>query len=140
METVRNIATSVSVSAVIIGAVYIICPSGVMKRSAEYIIGLVMLCALLIPVTGADFKSVATSAERDFTVQAGGMLSSQAEYIVKNLLEGENITFGEITAKTDISCDGDIIISSVTITGVSDPAAAERLLSPYCSEVIIKND
>lgn len=140
MDMLGNIAASVSVSAVIIGAVYIICPNGVMKRSAEYIIGLVMLCALIIPVTGADIEISVPSAKTDFTVRADGMLSSQAEYIVKSLFEEENITFGEIAAETDISDDGSIIISSVTITGVSDPDKAKRLLSPYCSEVTIKND
>ncbi len=140
MDMFKNIAVSVSVSAVIIGAFYIICPSGVMRRSAEYIIGLVMLCALIIPVTGANIKISAFTAKTDFVVKADGMLLSQAEYIVKSVLDGKNITFEEITVNTDISNEGDIIISSVIITGASDPSAAEQLLSPYCSEVIIKND
>ena len=50
MEGIKQIALSVSVSAAVISAFYIICPDGNMSKQMKYIIGLLMLLAVLTPI------------------------------------------------------------------------------------------
>ncbi len=142
METVREIATSVSVAAVIIGSVYIICPNGTMSRHMKYIIGIIMLIATVTPFFGASIDIDIETASHSYTADATVMLSAQAEYIAGSLLENASVEYERIEVNTDISDGGDISISSVYVYGASDPEKAGELISQNLGvqEVEIIND
>lgn len=142
METVREIAASVSIASVIIGSVYIICPSGTMSRQMKYIIGIIMLLATVSPFLGARIDIDAVTSPQSYTSDASAMLSAQAEFIAGSLLEDAAVEYERIEVNTDISDGGDISISSVYVYGTSDSAQAYKLISENLGvqEVEIIND
>ncbi len=140
METVRNIATSVSLSAVIIGAVYILCPDGRQGKQIRFVAGLLMILAVMTPFLGASFELPKTGDNIDFSVNAEEMLAGQAKYLVSAVLSSEGIEFTKIEPFMDISQSGDISIYRLCVYGVGDKERARELLGenfPEC-EVIVE--
>ncbi len=135
MEGIKQIALSVSVSATVISAFYIICPDGNMSRQMKYIIGLLMLLAVITPVVSVNIEIPASDSKAGYSVDATQMVASQYEYIVEKVLEENEIYFDRISVNTDISENGNIVISKVCVYGVSEKAKAESILSEHFKEV-----
>ena len=135
MEGIKQIALSVSVSAVIISAFYIICPDGNMTKQMKYVIGLLMLISILIPIISVNIEIPGQSTKAEVSVDASGMVASQYEYIAGKALESEGIFYDRISINTDILEDGNIIISKVCVYGVKEREKAEDVLSLYFEEV-----
>ena len=127
MDTVREIALSVSVSATVIGAVYIICPSGQMSRFMKYILGLILLLCIVTPFMSASFNFEKLEARADYSAQAEEMLINQTQHIVAAVLSENGISYEKIEVYMDISEDGSISIYRIHLFGVSDNKAAELL-------------
>ena len=140
METVRQIASTVAVSAVIIGSVYIICPNGQMSRPVKYIAGLIILLCIVTPFMSASFDIDKTETSMDFSLSAEPMLIKQTEYIAEAVLTEHNIEFDKIEVSMDISDDGSISIYRIYLYGVSDGSAAELLRESINGcEVVMKD-
>lgn len=141
METVKNIAASLSVAAVTIGAVYIICPDGVMNKGARYIAGLIMILAIILPISRTDIDLDYEVGKQKIEINAGKMFDAQIKYIAEESLRKENIYFEEIEVFTDISRDGSISIYRIYLYGVKD-RSAESVIKQNLSgcEVIFKDD
>lgn len=135
MEGIKQIALSVSVSAAVISAFYIICPDGNMSKQMKYIIGLLMLLAVLTPIVSVNIEIPTSDKEIEFSADATEMVASQYSYIAKSILENEKIYFEQISVITDISSDGNIIISKVCVYGAEDIEKAKSALSVHFEEV-----
>ncbi|MBQ1231144.1 MAG: hypothetical protein IIX73_02145 [Clostridia bacterium] len=135
MEGIKQIALSVSVSAAVISAFYIICPDGNMSKQMKYIIGLLMLLAVLTPIVSVNIEIPTSDKEIEFSVDATDMVASQYSYIAKSILENEKIYFEQISVITDILEDGNIIISKVCVYGAEDIEKAKSALSVHFEEV-----
>ncbi len=135
MEEIKQIALSVSVSATIISAFYIICPNGNMSKQMKYIISLLMLLAILTPVVSVNIEIPTLSSKPHYSVDAREMVASQYEYIARSALEAEGIFFARISVNTDILEDGNITISKVYVYGVKEKEKADAVLSAYFKEV-----
>ncbi len=138
MEAIKEIALSVSVSAAVIGTVYIICPDGNMSRQMKYIIGLIMLLSVVTPVIKADIEIETVSPSKDYVSDATEMIKSQSVYIAEKLLAAEKISYDRILVNTDILSDNNIIISNVCVYGAKDKEKTLAALSEYFKEVEIK--
>ncbi|MBQ2274569.1 MAG: hypothetical protein UHE86_04185 [Acutalibacteraceae bacterium] len=135
MEGIKQIALSVSVSAAVISAFYIICPDGNMSKQMKYIIGLLMLLAVLTPIVSVNIEIPTSDKEIEFSADATDMVASQYSYIAKSILENEKIYFEQISVITDILEDGNIIISKVCVYGAEDIEKAKSALSVHFEEV-----
>lgn len=135
MEGIKQIALSLSVSAVVISAFYIICPDGNLSRQMKYIIGLLMLLSVLTPIISVNIEFPVSGKEIKFSADATEMVASQYRYIAENILEKEKIYFDRILVNADILGDGNIIISKVCVYGVSEKEKAYALLSSHFEEV-----
>lgn len=135
MEGIKQIALSVSVSAAVISAFYIICPDGNMSKQMKYIIGLLMLLAVLTPIVSVNIEIPVSSKKIEFSADATDMVASQYSYIAKSILENEKIYFEQISVITDILEDGNIIISKVCVYGAEDIEKAKSALSVHFEEV-----
>ena len=141
METVKNIAASISVSAVVIGAVYIICPDGVMSRQMKFIAGLIMILSFSAPFLGLNIKMPELSASTDYSASAQNMLEGQAKYVAQAALSGAGIVYDDIKVFMDISPTGDISIYRIYLYGVSDDRASQILKENLAGcEVVIVNE
>lgn len=140
METVRQIAATVSVSAILIGSVYIICPSGQMNRPMKYIAGLIILLCIVTPFMSASFDIDKIETSVNFSVSAEQMLIKQTEYIAEAVLKEHGIEFDKIEVSMDISDYGGISIYRIHLYGVSDGVAAELLCQSINGcEVVIED-
>ncbi len=139
METVKNIAASISVSAVVIGAVYIICPDGVMSRQMKLIAGLLMILSLTVPFVGVSIKVPKLEEMPDYSASAGAMISNQVCHLAKAALTDAGIEYEDIEVFMDISQSGDISIYRIYLYGVSDGRASQVLQSSLsgCEVVIV---
>ena len=135
MEGIKQIALCVSVSAAVISAFYIICPDGNMSKQMKYIIGLLMLLAVLTPIVSVNVEIPTSDKEIEFSADATEMVASQYSYIAKSILENEKIYFEQISVITDILEDGNIIISKVCVYGAEDIEKAKSALSVHFEEV-----
>lgn len=135
MEGIKQIALSVSVSAAVISAFYIICPDGNMSKQMKYIIGLLMLLAVLTPIVSVNIEIPTSDKEIEFSADASDMVASQYSYIAQSILENEKIYFEQISVITDILEDGNIIISKVCVYGAEDIEKAKSALSVHFEEV-----
>lgn len=140
MDTLKEVATTVCIAATLIGSVYIICPDGVMSRHMKYIIGLIMLIVTVVPILSTEINIKNFETEVVYSASAEEMVRSQAEYIVKDVLDSEGIYYERISVNTDISGDGNIFISNVCVYGAEKSEKILKLLSSYSKEVEIKND
>ena len=140
METIRQIAAGVSVSAVIIGAFFVLCPDERSIKQIRFIAGLLMLFAVVTPFAGASFKLPEIQNEITYSAEAEAMLRGQAEYLAKSVLASEGVVFSKIEAIMDISPAGNIFIYRLCVYGVSEKEKANRILKdnfPEC-EVILE--
>ncbi len=139
METIRNVAASISVSAVVISAVYILCPDGKQGKSIRFVAGLLMLLAVITPFSGASFSLPEVDENPSFDTTAEQMLKVEAEYLISSVLRSENIEFSRIEPFMDISAAGDISIYRISVYGVREKQRAAALLAenfPGCEVVI----
>ncbi len=139
METIRQIAAGVSVSAVIIGAFFVLCPNERSIKQIRFVAGLLMLLAVVTPFAGASFSLPEIQNEIAFSAEAEAMLKNQAEYLAGSVLKSESVDFSEIDALMDISPDGNIFIYRLCIYGVSEKDKANRILKenfPECEVVL----
>lgn len=122
-------------SCVFIGALYMLCPDGVMSKTVKYILGLCFLLSV-ISVAGItaeipqiDFTLPETAADTQESLEI-----SSAEYVISQLLSASGIDFSEITVCTDKSEDGSIIINKVIIQSREEK---EKIIS--CLGELTKN-
>lgn len=127
METIKEIAATVSVSAVLIGSVYIICPSGQMSRPMKYVAGLIILLCIITPFMSASFNIERTEADINFSISAEQMLIKQTEYVALEVLREHGIEPKKIEVSMDIMDDGGISIYRIHLYGVSDSRAVGLL-------------
>ena len=101
---------------VFIGALYMLCPDGVMNKSVKYILG---LCFIVTVIASAGIT--AKMPDIDFTLPETVITTGQemdiasAKYVYARLLEANGIDFSEIEVCTDKTADGSIIINKVII-------------------------
>ena len=112
---INSFLISFCVSAIFIGFVFIICPSGQMKNSVKYILSLVFT---LIIISSAlkidfdlDFKSDTSNTEA--TTQA--IDEASARYVFETCLNASKIEFSKISVLTTKNADDSIVISKVLI-------------------------
>ena len=130
-----TLVCSFCASAVFIGALYMLCPDGVMNKTVKYILGLCFLLSV-ISVSGIT----AEMPQIDFTLPESAKETersldiSSAEYVISRMLTASGIEFSQITVCTDKSQNGSIFINKVIILS---SAEREKILS--CLGEMAKN-
>ncbi len=103
-----------------------LCPEGGLKKSIQYILGLVFLLCVIaacgITVKKADFKIEAPALAANDTA---ALDTAAAEYVYSYALNRAGIDFSEITVFTDKSDSGSISINKILIRSSGE---RERIL------------
>lgn len=126
MSNLAVFFSSFCVSAILIGALYIICPGGEISKSVKNIFALVFT---LVITSSAVTVNPVFDFGGDFS-QNEGVTSvidiSSAVYVYSECLKAEKIEFSEISVLTNKTEDGGIVISKVIIFSNEDK---EKILS-----------
>lgn len=141
MNYFTSFLTAVCASAVFIGALYMICPDGVMNKSVTYILGLVFILCVT-SASGVTVKNIQpaipTITETEDNSEEG--LRKMAEIVYGNALKTSGIEFSKITVCTNKSKSGSISISKIEIISHSPKdkiiAALGQVASAYEVEII----
>lgn len=116
MNFLSSVLITFCAACVFIGALYMLCPDGVMSKPVKYILGLCFLITV-ISAAGITVKTpdIDFSLPETVTEDTESLEIASAEYVYSYLLTAANIDFSQITVCTDKSDDGSIIINKVII-------------------------
>lgn len=116
MSYFSSLLTAICAACILIGALYMLCPDGTMKKSVSYILGLVFLLSV-ISAAGITVRKgdIDMSLPKTSQVDNTASLTVSAEYVYSSALKAAGIDFEEITVCTNKSENGSISISKVLI-------------------------
>ena len=126
MSNLAVFFSSFCVSAILIGALYIICPGGEISKSVKNIFALVFT---LVITSSAVTVNPVFDFGGDISQNEGVTSSidiSSAVYVYSDCLKAAKIEFSEISVLTNKTEDGGIVISKVIIFSNEDK---EKILS-----------
>lgn len=145
MKTFSQVILGFSAASLILGAVYMLRPSGKMEKSVKFAFSVIFLSVIIAAFAGllkinTPFSVKASSA--DLTETAEAVTKYRAEYLCEALLKENGINFNKILVNTDISADGSIGIKRVTVfTNNTQNGIKELILSAVMArEVEVINE
>lgn len=116
MNSLSAVLTAFCAACVFIGALYILCPEGIMSKPVKYVLSLVFLVSVIASaglVKGKGDVSLPTFSEQ--TVDTEELDAANAELFFSYALRLGGIDFSKISVYTDKSDSGSISISKVLI-------------------------
>lgn len=143
MNVLREVITAFCAASIFIGALYIICPDGVMNKSVKYILSLIFLITI-VTATGITVKK----ADFNFNIPEYNEANAEpldvaaAEYAYAYALQAADINFSKITVCTDKTQNGSIVINKVIICSTCEKSQILQALGEVSTnfEVEIINE
>lgn len=143
MSYLNSFLMSFCVSAIFIGAVFLICPGGKMSKPVKYILTLVFTVVIITSVSNKNFD-LDFSDFKVPTVDADGeeLKIQSAEYVLGEVLRQNGVNFSKITVCTTKAEDDSIVISKVIVFSQESQDKILDALSEIVKnyEVEIKNE
>lgn len=130
MNGINSFIMSFCTVCILIGGLYIICPSGTFSKSVKYVFCLVLICCVAATVKGiksTDFDFAESSEAKSVEISQTAAASA-AEQVFSVALKNENIEFSQITVCTDKTDDGSIIITEVIVYSSDDPNRIKKVI------------
>lgn len=127
MNSLSSFMISFCSASIILGFLYMICPSGSMTKSVKYVFCLCFLCCILSVVTNLPkINFDAFDLESNNEIITEQTAAATAQTVFSQALVENQINFKKITVDTNKLSDGSITISRVT---VYTSATAEQINS-----------
>ncbi len=121
MSYIKGLLTAFCAACVIIGALFMLCPDGALKKSVKYLLSLVFVLSI-IAASGLKIKEFHTEfTTPEISINTISELdTASARFVYAQCLSSAEIDFSQITVCTDKSADGSIIISKVIIRSLCE--------------------
>ena len=103
-------------SCILLGFLYILCPSGNMSAPVKYVFCLCFVCCVVaaaISIPTPDFTEFDEFYDRELLTEQNTAVTAQM--VFGEALRGQNINFRKIVVDTNKLSDDSIIISKVTV-------------------------
>lgn len=116
MQGLNAFIISFCSSCILLGFLYILCPSGNMSAPVKYIFCLCFVCCVVataISIPMPDFTNFNESYDNELLTEQNTAVTAQLVFC--EALRGQNINFRKIAVDTNKLSDGSIIISKVTV-------------------------
>jgi len=141
MEGLNAFIISFCGSCILLGFLYMLCPSGSMSAPVKYVFGLCFVCcvagaALTLP--SPDFSYFDKVEETEILNEQNTAVTAQA--VFGEALRQSDINFRKITVATNKMSDGSIIISKVTVYSGEDKSKIIQAIGSDSYEVVIINE
>ncbi len=104
---------------VFMGAVQIISPQKSMKKSVNFILGIVFVLSLITPALGLKGASLDFKLPEAGDENTNRLSDYTAEYLVREMLDSAGIKYENLSVTTDILEDNRISITKVTLTSAN---------------------
>ncbi len=105
---------------VFMGAVQIISPQKSMKKSVNFILGVVFVLSLITPAFGLKGASLDFELPEVSSENTNELSNYTAEYLVREMLNSAGIKYENLLVTTDILEDNRISITKVTLTSPNE--------------------
>lgn len=128
-------------SCILLGFLYMLCPTGNMGKVTKYIFCLCFICCIAGTVIGLpkpDFSYFDTSSKVEILSEQ--QVTSVAQMIFSEALSNNNINFRKIEVSTNKLHDGSIVISRVTVFTNENALKVEQAIAADNYEVVVINE
>jgi hypothetical protein len=124
MSSVKGVVLGVCAASLVLGAVYMLRPSGaVTEKSIRFAFAVIFLSVTVLSVSALfkkEFRQESLAADNTYIESAAEIVSAQAEYLTGEILQENNIEFKKISVLTDKTENGDIFIKRITVVSGED--------------------
>ena len=129
MSTIKELVTCFCAVSVMCGAFNLLAGK-TLEKSFKYVLALIFLCVIVSSITKIDINFNFKKAKETLLESQGviDMSEYQAEYIIGELLNKNNIKYTEILATAYKLSDGSIVINEIKLIGVDNIPKAEELI------------
>lgn len=128
-------------SCIILGFLYMLCPSGSISQSVKYVFCLCFLCCVLSCVTGlpkVDFSAFDTADEYEVVTEQSAAATAQT--VFAQALIDAGLNFRKITVDTNKLSNGSITISKVTVFTSATADQINAVIGSDSYEVSVINE
>lgn len=141
MNGINSFIISFCGSCILLGFLYMLCPSGSMSTAVKYIFCLCFVCC----VVGVVFSIKQPDFSLFDKVESTEILTEQNTAVTAQMVFGEalikqNISFRKILVDTNKLADGSIIISRVTVYTSDPPQQVTKAIESDDYEVVVINE
>ena len=140
MSNLSSFMISFCASCILLGFLYMLCPSGSMGESVKYVFCLCFLCCVLSCVTNIpkiDFSTF-DSAEPQLVTEQSAAVTAQT--VFATALTDADINFTKITVDANKLQSGSITISRVTVYTAATAEQVIEVIGSDSYEVCVIND
>lgn len=140
MSEINSFIVSFCSVSILLGALYMLCPSGNMSLCVKYVFCLCFVCCVLssvISIPEIDFSFLDGETPQPLTEQN---VAVTAQTIFCEALNRENINFRKIMVDTNKLQDGSITISKITVFTTESLGRVMEVLDSDSYEVVVINE
>lgn len=141
MNAINSFIVSFCGGCILLGFLYMLCPSGNMSAPVKYIFCLCFVClitATVISLPKPDFSNFDSDDERQVLTEQNTAVTAQL--IFSEALRKQNINFRKIEVDTNKLGDNSITISKVTVYTNHPAQDIIQILDPDGYEVVVINE
>lgn len=141
MEGLNSFIISFCGSCILLGFLYMLCPSGNMSASVKYIFCLCFVCCVVgtaVSIPSPDFSYFDEAESYEILTEQNTAVTAQT--VFSEALRQQNINFRKIAVDTNKSNDGSIIISKVTVYTDELPQKIYAVIDSDSYEVEVINE
>ena len=141
MQIFSSFITGFCVSCVLIGALYMLCPSGSMANSVKYVFCLCFVCCVLgvaIAMPKINFSYFEMRENKEILTEENTVF--YAKEVFSEALFKQNINFRKIDVFTNKNKDGGIIIDRVVVYSNDDETEIKQTIDSEHYEVVVINE
>lgn len=113
---------------VVMGGIYILCPTGSMSRSVKFALSLSFVCCLISGIINLDIPEIGDFSLQSNTYKNEEMSAAATRLIFEDALTRGGINFSKIEVCTDKLADGSISITEVVVYSPDPPQKIEELI------------
>ncbi len=141
MSGFSSFVISFCTGCVLLGFLFVLCPTGNMHLSVKYVFCLCFVCCVvggIVNIKAPDFSDFERGNTEEVLTEENAAVTSQM--VFEEALRQQNINFRKITVKTNKLTNGSIIIDRVTIFTNEDASKILQIIDSDNYEVIIVNE
>ena len=142
MNFLTDILLAICVSAVFIGALFLISPDGNLKNSVKYTLSLAFIISVVASASIGDFGLDFSTNALGESISYEAMAVANAKLVYSQTLKRSDINFFEISVFTNKAEGDDIKIIKVVIKTNESESAVKTALGEVCDniEVVVENE
>ncbi len=141
MMGINHFIISFCTGCVLLGFLYMLCPSGNMSAPVKYVFCLCFVCCVIgtaLSIPSPDFSEFEKIGNTDILTEQNTAVTAQS--VFGEALRQQNISFRKITVNTNKLHDGSIFISKVTVYTSEPTQNVLAVLDSDSYEVVVINE